>query len=153
MKKLFLLAIFVCVSMLCAAQAQIVDWSWKVTRTGEGTAKVVFTGHIQEGYHTYSITAGTSRTEIIEVKTKGCSINGALKEEGNFADDNGKLICSDEIRLVQDIRLTDKSAQYSGCIAYFVCEGQMCKPESWNFTVKIGEAPASKPARKSFFIR
>lgn len=152
MKRLLLFVVSICASVLCFAQGQIVDWSYKVTRTGEGTAKVIFTGRIQEGYHTYSITAGNSRTEIMEVKTKGCSLSGALREEGDFVDEHGKLVCYDEIRLVQEIKLTDKSAQYSGSIASFVCAGQMCKPESWNFNVKI-EAAASKPAGKSQSIR
>ncbi|MGM9740887.1 MAG: hypothetical protein ACI3ZP_09825 [Candidatus Cryptobacteroides sp.] len=152
MKRFLLFAVSVFASVLCSAQAQIVDWSYKVTRTGEGTAKIIFTGRIQEGYHTYSITAGNSRTEILEVKTKGCSLSGALKEEGDFVEEQGKLVCYNEIRLVQEIKLTDKSAQYSGSIASFVCAGQMCKPESWNFNVKI-EAAASKPAGKSQSIR
>ena len=149
MKRVLLFVAAVFASLLCSAQVQTINWSYKVTMTGEGTARVIFTGRIQEGFHTYSITADNSRTEIMEVKTRGCSLSGALREEGNFTEEGGKLVCYDEIRLMQDIRLSGKSAEYSGCIASFVCAGQMCKPESWNFNVKIEEAATSKPAKKS----
>ena len=102
MKRVLLFVAAVFASLLCSAQVQTINWSYKVTMTGEGTARVIFTGRIQEGFHTYSITADNSRTEIMEVKTRGCSLSGALREEGNFTEVSGKLVCYDEIRLMPD---------------------------------------------------
>lgn len=142
MKRSVLLFAFILSAAICAAQPSFIKWDYEVRQLDSENARVVFTGTMEEGYHTYSIAPGNSRTDIISVKTKDCTLNGALGEEAEFVQEKGKMCCYKEIKLIQDITLSGRHPFYSGTIACFVCAGDLCKPESWSFAIKLKEEPS-----------
>ena len=137
MKRILILCAFIISTIVCAAQNSLINWTYEVQRIDSKNVRVIFTGRMDFGYHSYSITPSNSQTDIISVKTKDCSLKGALREEGKFVEENGKLCCYNEMKLIQDISVSGKHPSYSGTIACFVCAGQLCKPENWSFAIKL----------------
>ena len=65
------------------APTQLITWSTHVESTEqENVCKVVFTGKIADGYHTYTLKDEFSATEFMDVTTTGCELAGAPYEIG-----------------------------------------------------------------------
>ena len=155
-----LAALFVSVAVFAQfGQQQLVKWTTSVEATPETDVyKVVFTGKIEAGYHTYTLTDEFSATEFIDVTTTSCELVGkpyelsTPKEEVDAFGDIGKHYY-DEIILAQDVKVTGKNASISGTIFTNSCTDSACQPEYNDFEVKIEAAPAAaeKGARKGIW--
>ena len=155
-----LAALFVSVAVFAQfGQQQLVKWTTSVEATPETDVyKVVFTGKIEAGYHTYTLTDEFSATEFIDVTTTSCELVGkpyevsTPKEEVDAFGDIGKHYY-DEIILAQDVKVTGKNASISGTIFTNSCTDSACQPEYNDFEVKIEAAPATaeKGARKGIW--
>ena len=130
------------------AQGQLVTWSSHVEKVDGDTYKVVFTGKIADGYHTYTLADEFSATEVMDAEITGGELSGKpyevstptqeLDEFGDMA-----LHYYNEIVIAQDVKVTESPAVYTGTIFTNSCTGGACKAEYYDFEVEVGEAGAA----------
>ena len=130
------------------AQGQLVTWSSHVEKVDGDTYKVVFTGKVAEGYHTYTLADEFSATEIMDAVVTGGELAGQpyelstpTEELDEFGDK--ALHYYNEIVIAQDVKVTDSPAIYIGTIFTNSCTGGACKAEYYDFEVEVGEADAA----------
>ena len=141
-----LAAILVCAAAF--AQGQLVKWSSHVEKAEGNVYKVVFTGKIADGYHTYTLTDEFSATEIMDAAVSGGELVGGpyeLSTPTEETDEFGDLAKHyyDEIIIAQDVKVTDGKAAFTGTIFTNSCTGGACKAEYYDFNVKIGSAESA----------
>ena len=137
------------------AQGQLVTWSSHVEKADNDTYKVIFTGKIAEGYHTYTLTDEFSATELMDAAVTGGELVGApyelstpTEEVDEFGDK--ALHYYNEIVVAQDVKVTDSPAVFTGTIFTNSCTGGACKAEYYDFEVKVEASSdaAAKSERK-----
>ena len=138
------------------AQGQLVTWSSHVEKADGDMYKVIFTGKIADGYHTYTLADEFSATEIMDAAVTGGELSGKpyeLSTPTQELDEFGDMALHyyNEIIIAQDVKVTDSPAVYTGTIFTNSCTGGACKAEYYDFEVEVGEsdsAAAAKPERK-----
>ena len=140
--------------LLCAAafaQGQLVTWTSQVEKADGDVYKVIFTGKIAEGYHTYTLTDEFSATEIMDAAVEGGELAGApyelstpTEETDEFGDPAKHYY--NEIIIAQDIKAVSGNAVYKGTIFTNACTGGACKAEYYDFEVNIGDNDAAVAA-------
>lgn len=137
--------------LMCAAafaQSQLVTWSSRVEKADGDVCKVIFTGKIAEGYHTYTLTDEFSATEVMDAAVTGGELVGGPyelstpKEETDEFGDPAKHYYN-EIIIAQDVKVTADEAVYTGTIFTNSCTGGACKAEYYDFEVKVNPAEAA----------
>ena len=138
-----LAAIFVCAAAF--AQGQLVTWSSHLEKAEDGTYRVIFTGKIAEGYHTYTLTDEFSATEIMDAEIQGGEMIGdpyelstPVEETDEFGDPARHYY--NEIIIAQNVKANDGKAVYTGTIFTNACTGGACKAEYYDFNVKVGDS-------------
>ncbi len=145
-----LAAFFVCAAAF--AQGQLVTWSSHVEKAEGDVYKVIFTGKVAEGYHTYTLTDEFSATELLDVEVTGGEPVGSPYEISTpveEVDEYGDMAKHyyNEIIIAQDVKVTDGNAKYTGTIFTNACTGGACKAEYYDFDVNVGDnAEAVAPA-------
>ena len=144
LKLTFLAALFVSVASFAQkAPQQLVTWTSHIETTDEADVyRVVFTGAIAEGYHTYTLADEFSATEIMDMAVSGGELVGkpyeinTPKEELDEFGDMAKHFYN-EIIIAQNVGLTSDKAEFSGTIFTNSCTGGACKAEYYDFNVNI----------------
>ena len=158
MKRIITLLTAVLIGLSAFAQmtpSQLVTWSSEVEHVDGNNYKVIFTGKIASGYHTYTMTDEFSATEFMDVVIEGGNLAGEPFEVGTpieEEDEFGELAkhYKDEIILAQFIQLTSDVATYTGSIFTNACTGGACKAEYYDFNVTIESAEAASiPAKEN----
>ena len=149
MKK-FLLAIFAFIFAFTACdnsqeeQKEPIVWSTHLEKAeGDSVYRVIFTGKIKSGYHTYTLTDDFSATafmddtEIVGGKLVGkpYEINQPVEEVDEFGDLAKHFY--DEIIIGQNVVATAPSAEYIGTLFSNVCTGGACSANYYSFKVNI----------------
>ena len=155
MKRILTLLAAVLFSVAAFAQitpSQLVTWDQSVENIEDGLYKVVFTGKIASGYHTYTLTDELSATEFMDVTVEGGELVGSpyeLSTPVEETDEWGELVMHyyDEIVIAQEIK-TSGSAVFTGSIFTNACTGGACKAEYYDFEVEVGADTAAAPAEK-----
>ncbi len=144
MKKLITLLTAILISAVAFAQSQLVTWSHHVELSEDNTYRVIFTGKIAEGYHTYTLTDEFSATEIMDAAVEGGEFVGdpyelstPVEETDEFGDPAKHYY--DEIVIAQNIK-TEGDAVYKGTIFTNSCTGGACKAEYYDFEVNVGKS-------------
>ena len=143
-------ALFVSVASFAQkAPQQLVTWTSHIEATDEADVyRVVFTGTIAEGYHTYTLTDEFSATELMDVTVSGGELVGepyeinSPKEELDEFGDMAKHFYN-EIIIAQNVKLTSKEATFSGTIFTNSCTGGACKAEYYDFNVSVDSSAAT----------
>ena len=148
MKKYITLIAAILFSVAAFAQGQLVTWSSHVENIEGDTYKVVFTGKVASGYHTYTLTDEFSATEIMDMAIEGGEFVGEPYEIGEPVeelDEFGEMAKHyyDEIVIAQDIEVTDGNAVFTGAIFTNACTGGACKAEYHDFEVTVGQNNAT----------
>ena len=163
MKKFMTMLAALLVSAAAFAQGQLVTWSSHVEKSEGDVYKVIFTGKVAEGYHTYTLTDEFSATEIMDVAVEGGEPVGGPYEISTpveETDEYGDLAKHyyNEIIIAQDVKVNDGNARFTGTIFTNACTGGACKAEYYDFDVKIGETAATvasesaeEPVQKTAF--
>ena len=144
------------------APKELVSWTTDVEALEEADMyRVVFTGKIAEGFHTYTLTDEFSATQIMDPVATDCEIEGApyeLSTPKEEIDEFGELAKHyyNEIIIAQNIKVTGKNPSLSGTIFTNSCTGGACKAEYYDFDVKVEAAaaadePANKGSRKGLW--
>ena len=143
-------AVLFCISGF--AQEQLINWSTAVEKADDGLYKVIFTGKIAPGYHTYTLTDEFSATTFMDLEINGGELAGdpyelsTPKEEKDEFGDIAKHYY-DEIILAQNVNLTSSEAIFKGTIFTNSCTGGACKAEYYDFDVKVSGATVVKAAQ------
>lgn len=154
MKRIMTMLAALIIGAAAFAQSQLVTWSSHVEKADGDIYKVVFTGKIAAGYHTYTLTDEFSATEIMDAAITGGELVGkpyeisTPKEEVDEFGDKA-LHYYDEIILGQDIRLTEAQAEFAGTIFTNSCTGGACKAEYYDFNVTVSESTAVAAASET----
>ena len=131
------------------APAQLVTWTSHIEAADQAdTYRVIFTGKIAEGYHTYTLTDEFSATELMDVTVSNCELVGAAYEISTPVeekDEYGDLAKHyyNEIIIAQDVKVTGAGATFSGTIFSNSCTGGACKAEYYDFNVNVDPANAA----------
>ena len=115
--------------------------TWKVTgeHISADTCRILFTGKISEGWHTYGTGSSLYPTDVIFGENpSGYELSGDLREISAPEDYEGEPVFFEEIVLAQDVVLTDGTADVSGEITWMACtETQCASPEYHKFDVRL----------------
>ena len=150
---------------------KLITWSAHTEKAeAENVYRVIFTGKIAEGYHTYTLTDEFSATEIMDAAVAGGQLVGGpyeistpTEEVDEFGDPAKHYY--NEIIIAQDVMLEGAAATYTGTIFTNTCTGGSCKAEYYDFEVNVepvnavmpiaetpaeetAAAPAEKPAKE-----
>ena len=152
MKKIMtmLAALIFCVAALAqGAPDKLVTWSSHVEKAdAEDVYRVVFTGKIAEGYHTYTLTDEFSATELMDAEVTGGQLVGGPyeistpKEEVDEFGDMAKHYY-DEIIIGQNVKLEGATADFKGTLFTNTCNHGTCKAEYYDFEVTVDPAYAA----------
>ena len=138
--------------------SQLVTWKPSVENIDGNTYRVVFTGKVAEGYHTYTLTDEFSATEIMDAAVEGGELVGnpyelstPTEELDEFGDPAKHYY--NEIIIAQDVKVDNGTAVFTGTIFTNACTGGACKAEYYDFDVKVGSSDtavvsADKPAKE-----
>ena len=151
MKKLMTLLAAVLFSVAALAQGQLITWSSHVENVDGNTYRVVFTGKVASGYHTYTLTDEFSATEIMDATVDGGKLVGEPYEIGEPVeelDEFGEMARHyyDKIVIAQNIKTDGESAVYTGAIFTNACTGGACKAEYYDFEVTVSPQTAVAPS-------
>lgn len=155
MKRILTILAALLFSFAAFAQGQLVTWSSHVESTDDADIfRVVFTGKIASGYHTYTLTDEFSATEFMDVEISGGELSGEPYEMSTpveETDEFGDLAKHyyDEIVIAQDVKVTSGAADYTGTIFTNACTGGACKAEYYDFDVTVSPAGPAKEEEKS----
>ena len=121
----------------------LVKWSSHTEATDRTDIyRVIFTGKIARGYHTYTLTDKFSATSFMDVTVSGCELYGVPYEisvpveEPGYDGKTAKHYYN-EIIIAQDIKVTGPDASLSGTIVSNACTDGECKTEYYDFNVSV----------------
>ena len=164
MKRFLTMLAAVLFSLAAFAQltpSQLVTWTPSVENVEGDLYRVVFTGKVAQGYHTYTLTDEFSATEIMDAAVEGGKLVGnpyelstPTEELDEFGDPAKHYY--NEIVIAQDIKVESGRATFTGTIFTNACTGGACKAEYYDFDVKVGgaavaAADAKEPTQKTAF--
>lgn len=147
-----LAALALCVAAFAqGAPQQLVTWSSHIEKAdAEDVYRVIFTGKIVDGYHTYTLTDEFSATEFMDVEVTGGELVGGpyeistpIEEVDEFGDMAKHYY--NEIIVAQDVKLTDATGTLVGTIFTNTCTSGTCKAEYYDFEVSVDPAYAVMP--------
>ena len=124
--------------------------SWKVSAepVNDSTYKVVFTGKIADGWHTYGIGSDLYPTAVEFGEPSGFRLSGGLKELSASTDYDGTKVFFNTIVIGQEIiRTTPEPFDVKGELTWMSCTDTQCaSPEYKTFSVSIEAAQDSGTA-------
>ena len=134
-----------------AAPGQLVTWTSHIEQADQADVyRVIFTGKIAEGYHTYTLTDEFSATEVMDAEVTGGELVGEpyeistpTEELDEFGDPAKHYY--NEIIIAQNVRLTEATGTFTGTIFTNSCTGGACKAEYYDFNVSLDPAYAVAP--------
>ena len=149
-------------ALICAASfaqplyTQLVAWSAHVESTTEAdTYRIVFTGKIADGYHTYTLTDEFSATAFSDMAIEGGQFVGEpyeLSTPTEEVDEFGDTVKHyyKEIIVAQDVKLEAATAKVTGTIFTNACTGGACQSEYYDIEVTVDPTKAATQATGMF---
>ncbi len=143
MKRILSIIAVALVSLTAFAQGkELIKWTHHCELQEGNEYRVIFTGKIADGYHTYTLTDEFSATEFMDMEVKGGELVGqpyeisTPKEELDEFGDMAKHYYG-EIILAQNVKLTAATATFTGTIFTNTCTGGACSAGYYDFNVVI----------------
>ena len=133
------------------APQQLVTWSSHIEKAdAENVYRVIFTGKIAEGYHTYTLTDEFSATEFMDVEVTGGELVGGpyeISTPTEELDEFGDMAKHyyNEIIVAQDVKLTEATGKLAGTLFTNTCNHGTCKAEYYDFEVSVDPAYGVMP--------
>lgn len=147
-----LATLFICVAAFAQlTPSKLVTWSSHIEKAEEDNVyRVIFTGKIAEGYHTYTLTDDFSATVLMDPEVEGGELSGKpyeisspTEEIDEFGDPTKHYY--NEIIIAQDIKSDSGQFTFTGTIFTNACTGGACKAEYSDFDVKMEPENAVMP--------
>ena len=142
MKRFLLTLTTLLCAALCFAQQSVVSWSYDVQPADDNIVKVVFTGKIAIGYHTYTLADDLAPTEVFDVVLEGAEEASKLYESLESRLIEGHQAYEGKIQLVQELKLTSGKGSYSGTIYTSSCKQGQCRSEYYDFNIELSAPEA-----------
>ena len=143
MKRILSIIAVALVSLTAFAQGkELITWSTHCELQEGNEYRVIFTGKIADGYHTYTLTDEFSATEFMDMEVKGGELVGepyeisTPTEELDEFGDMAKHYYG-EIVLAQNVKITAATASFTGTIFTNTCTGGACSAGYYDFNVVI----------------
>ena len=143
MKRILSIIAVALVSLTAFAQGkELIKWTHHCELQEGNEYRVIFTGKIADGYHTYTLTDEFSATEFMDMEVKGGELVGqpyeisTPKEELDEFGDIAKHYYG-EIILAQNVKLNAATATFTGTIFTNTCTGGACSAGYYDFNVVI----------------
>ena len=143
MKRILSIIAVALVSLTAFAQGkELITWSTHCELQEGNEYRVIFTGKIADGYHTYTLTDEFSATEFMDMEVTGGELVGepyeisTPTEELDEFGDMAKHYYG-EIILAQNVKLTEATASFTGSIFTNTCTGGACSAGYYDFNVVI----------------
>jgi len=142
MKRFFILIATLLTCSAGFAQQPTIRWKSEVRQIENDRYRIVFTGKIADGYHTYSVNDPDSPTSIEFEEPEGFRFEGRLNDLGTPVDYEGSNVFFKEIKIARDIVMLQESAEVKGEINWRSCEGNNCiSPEYHSFSIPVTAGP------------
>ena len=143
MKRILSIIATLLVGFAAIAQENKITWTTHTELAGDNEYRVIFTGKIAEGYHTYTLTDDFSATEIMDLAITGGELLGQpyeISKPVEELDEFGDMAKHyyNEIILGQNVKTTSQTATLTGTIFTNTCTGGACSANYFDFTVKVG---------------
>ena len=143
MKRILSIIAVALVSLTAFAQGkELIKWTHHCELQEGNEYRVIFTGKIADGYHTYTLTDEFSATEFMDMEVKGGELVGqpyeisTPKEELDEFGDMAKHYYG-EIILAQNVKLNAATASFTGTIFTNTCTGGACSAGYYDFNVVL----------------
>ena len=143
MKRILSIIAVALVSLTAFAQKkELITWTHHCELQEGNEYRVIFTGKIADGYHTYTLTDEFSATEFMDMEVKGGELVGqpyeisTPKEELDEFGDMAKHYYG-EIILAQNVKLNAATASFTGTIFTNTCTGGACSAGYYDFNVVL----------------
>ena len=143
MKRILSIIAVALVSLTASAQGkELIKWSTHCELQEGNEYRVIFTGKIADGYHTYTLTDEFSATEFMDMEVTGGELVGepyeisTPTEELDEFGDMAKHYYG-EIVLAQNVKITAATASFTGTIFTNTCTGGACSAGYYDFNVVI----------------
>ena len=148
MKRILSILAVALVSMTAFAQGkELITWTTHTELQEGNEYRVIFTGKIADGYHTYTLTDEFSATEFMDMAVTGGELVGSpyeISSPTEELDEFGDMAKHyyNEIVLAQNVRLTSSTAEFTGTIFTNTCTGGACSAGYYDFKVVINPVNA-----------
>ena len=114
-----------------------IEWEISQENIGTDTVRLIFTGQIVDGWHTY-----TPESEIYPIAVEFTSLSGCTAGElhalSQSTDFEGEAVFFDEVKLALDMALDGTDAAAEGEITWMCCSDVACAaPEYWSFNLNM----------------
>ena len=151
MKQLLSFVATLVFSVATFAQSEEITWRHHVEHQEGNEYRVIFTGTIAPGYHTYTLTDEFSPTEFLDMTVTGGELVGLpyevdtpVKEIDEFGDLT--LRYYNRIVIAQDVlTYNSQTAKLSGTIFTFICDDGSVKPCYYDFNLDVTPQASSTP--------
>lgn len=125
-----------------------VEWKASTSQLEDGSYEAVFTGFIQKGMHTYSLTDELSATTVDFEGSRGIAMAGDPYLMTEFEVEDGSEVVYNTIKIGQKFNVDDENdAVLAGMISWVACGEGFCTPiQDWEFALPLSEgAEAALP--------
>jgi thiol:disulfide interchange protein DsbD len=149
MKKLFVPAILIFMTLAAQAQINPVSWSFSVKKIAEKTFELHLTANIQTGWHMYSQTQPEDAIAIptsVTINTNPLlAFDGKIKEVGKMEKFKDATLgvsahqYSNKVDFVQVVKLkTTAKTNVTGNVEFQTCDDKKClPPKTVNFNLAL----------------
>ena len=143
MKRILSILAVALISMTAFAQGkELITWTTHTELQEGNEYRVIFTGKIAPGYHTYTLTDEFSATEFMDMAVTGGELVGSpyeISSPTEELDEFGDMAKHyyDEIVLAQNVRLTSPAAEFTGTIFTNTCTGGACSAGYYDFKIVL----------------
>ena len=137
--------------------------SWKVTseQVKDSLYKIIFTGKVADGWHTYGLDSDLYPTAVEFGESQGYALSGKPYEISQPTDYEGTKVFFEEIKIAQDIvRNSGDAVTVSGEITWMGCTDTQCAspeykdlmvPMTVSFFMKGSSSPAAGRFKASMY--
>lgn len=127
-----------------------VNWKISSEHIEDNVYKVVFSGKIEKGWHTYDLKSNLYPTAVEFESAEGYALDGEMYEITTPVEWEGEKVFFDKITIAQNIRVNADTAFVKGTLTWMGCTDTQCaSPEYKAFTVVIPVKAATVTQGKS----
>ena len=134
------IALFLTGALFCLAQApeQTVHWKSEVKQVEGDLYEVIFTGKIENGWHTYDLKNKYSATTVEFDSPTGYVLEGDPYELSEGTELDGDKVFFGEIKIGQKIRVSSDNPAIKGMVSWISCSDTYCTPPNdYEFSLQV----------------
>ena len=133
------------------APDKTIEWDVATETVDDSTARIVFSGKIVDGWHTYDTDSEMYPTSVEFSELSGCSVIKELYAITEPEIFEGEKVFFGDVRMAVDIKTESPDAKAAGELSWLSCTELTCAaPEYYSFEASFGDAGAAASAGKGF---